>query len=258
MFRKVCLHEELNENDCFFDLRKNLTRSIDRDNWDARCVSIAWDWVFSGNSSLGTARELSTSLRAHFNVSYHQRKLLGDNQAIGKLMHLTLSCACKLYEGYQSSDSDREGIDLKTIRGILPILAIAKLDLARAEKYINKQEIHDDAEEGRGDNITDRYECSACFGELWGYYVEGFLKEHEQTACSCLPCFISDNNPKNSTKYWRRTAHIKSKYIGNIYDTFDQLLKEKEGDSSWWETTICNNLKKQYYRTHFYGRKRRR
>eukprot|EP00986_Skeletonema_menzelii_P008878 scaffold3880_cov145-Skeletonema_menzelii.AAC.2 len=251
IFRKVCPHEELSETDCFFELRKELTGSIDRDNWDARCVSIAWDWVFSGKSSLGMARELSTSLRAHFNLSYHQRENDGDCQAIGKVMHLTLSLACTLYERYKKS-TDREGIDLETIRGILPILAIAKLDLGQAEKYINEQSIHDDAKKGRGDLSSDRYECAACFGELWGYYVEAYAIQWKENVCVCLPCYIGKNHIfGKGREFWRRTEHIKLEYVSTLLDTFEALLNEN-GDKSWWETAIRNNLEHDYNLTHHY------
>ena len=251
IFRKVCPHETLSENDCFFELRNELTGSIDRDNWDARCVSIAWDWVFSGNSSLGMARELSTSLRAHFDLSYYQRENDGVCQAIGKVMHLTLSLACTLFERYKSSD--REAIDLESIRGILPILAIAKLELGEAEEYINERSIHNDAKEGRGDSNSDRYECAACFGELWGYYAQTLAIQWKEQECVCLQCYIGKRRifGKNQA-FWRRTEHITSEYVSNLFDTFETLLNENEADRPWWETTIRKILEDEYKLTHCY------
>lgn len=250
IFRKVCFQDTLSENDCFFEQRKELIGRIDQDNWDSRCVSIAWDWVFSGNSSLGIARELSTSLSAQFNLSHYQRNNDGLYQAIGKVMHHTVSLACTLFERYNSSDM--KDIDLKTIRGILPILAVAKLELSKAEEYINNngQRINNDANEGRGDLILDRYECAACFGELWGYYVQSRAKESRQQECVCFECYIGTKHIFGRKKFWLRTKHFTNEYVSNLFKTFESLLNEKEGDRYWWETTIRQNLEEEYKRNH--------
>lgn len=126
IFRKCSLYEDLSEDDCFFELRNETKRNVPSAEWNDRCVSTAWDWVFMGGSSLGMARELSTSLRAHFELSHYQRDNDGNCQAIGKVMHQTLSMAGALFDRYNSR-GDRESIDLEAIRAIQPILAVAKL-----------------------------------------------------------------------------------------------------------------------------------
>ena len=198
------------------------------------------------------ARELSTSLRAHFELSHHERDNDGNCQAIGKVMHHTLSMAGKLYDCYKSSG--KESVDLEAIRAIQPILAVAKLELERVEKYINRQRrcIHNDSNEGRGQTNEDRFECASCYAELWGYYVQALANETKQEECVCFQCYMGARSIFGGRgKFWRRTQQFTFDYISEMFEMFEELLNnDNEGDRIWWESTISRNLIKEYERTH--------
>ena len=275
IFRKLSFYEQLDEKDCFHKLREQLIASTPLNERDDRCVSLAWDTIFIGISSLGIARELTTSLRAQFNSSAKQREDDCSSQVIGKVMHFTLSLASKLFFKCQSGSTIEE-TDLNTIRGILPILYIAKLELCNAEKYIKEEDILDDATKGRGELNDDRYECISCFAELYGYYVvskkamgpkkkgkkKGRSKpepnpeprpEPRPDISACLECYEGKNFAfdKKEKTYWRRTKHITGNSVDDMIKTFEARLNQG-GERFWWEPIIRQNLVTEYRNTHPY------
>jgi hypothetical protein len=63
-FRKMS-HEMLPKSDCHFGLRTKKLRALQgKESHDLVCVSVAWDWMFHGNTPRTLNRELSTSLLA--------------------------------------------------------------------------------------------------------------------------------------------------------------------------------------------------
>ena len=262
IFRKVCFYEKLKKDDCFFDLRNELKDTIDRADWDSRCVSLAWDWVFIGYSSMGIARELSTSLTRHFFSSFQKRKYGRGEQILGKVMYSVACLSNALYHQLEERVADED--TTKLVCGIFPILKTAKHQLEHAEAYFKEKSISrwesmkDDADEGLGLS-DDRYECGQCFGELSCYYVEALFKEkkkkgkiEKKMVCVCIQCFEQEHSlfDKKEYTFWRRLKYMSCDHLCRVIKRFESCLKEKGLHNIWWQTHIENQLLQDYKVTH--------
>eukprot|EP00985_Skeletonema_marinoi_P006237 scaffold2700_cov205-Skeletonema_marinoi.AAC.1 len=67
-------------------MRKKLGNDLREGKKDNRCVSLAWGWINKGRTSLGVAREISTSLKAHNRKASSNRSNVDGNgeQILGK------------------------------------------------------------------------------------------------------------------------------------------------------------------------------
>ena len=62
-FRKVTL-DSLREADCHFDLRAELLKSEDLKGASPNCISVAWDWMFTGSDAAGINREVTCTMES--------------------------------------------------------------------------------------------------------------------------------------------------------------------------------------------------
>lgn len=243
-FRKVDWYKELNADDCHFEMRKKLQNDLGEGKRDNRCVSLAWDWINKGRTSLGVARELSTSVKAHNRkASSNRSNVDGDGeQILGKVMHFSISLANTLnHELQDTADGDKtKAMELELVRGMIPVIDWAKKRLKKEEDFLPLKHLKDDADEGIGPNDVDleRYECAICFCELWCYYVEAIPKgKNEDTTFVCIECFRSKKQTfkPNKELYRKRMKHLSANRLLDIGASFRKLTQER---SCWWQSEI--------------------
>lgn len=244
MFRKVDWTEDLNADDCHFEMRKKLGNDLGEGKKDNRCVSLAWDWIYKGYTSLGVAREISTTLKAHNRkASSNRSNVDGDGeQILGKVMHCIIVFARMLYHKLRDTAvaDETKAMELKLVRGMIPVIKWAKNRLTVEEATLQSKVLVDDADEGMGPNDVDheRYECAICFCELWCYYVEASPKDkNEDKTFVCIECFCTKNQTFKSkgVKYRKRMKHLSANQLLEIGNFFHELTQER---ICWWQSQI--------------------
>lgn len=223
-------------------MREQLKNDVEDNEKDIRCLSLAWDWLFQGFSSLGVARELSTSVIAHNRRAYYNFKNRGHEngeQIVGKAMHFIVSLAHKLNHDLASGGIGSK--DMHLVEGILPVLTWAKRRLKDEELIMKEAGIKDDYDdEGLGPSEPDfeRYECALCFGELWCYYCS--ISSRDQL---CLQCCHSGVVEYEKKEYRQRMKNLTAHELDRMIQSFEELT---QATGHWWHHGIIKQMEQTH------------
>jgi len=254
-FRKVDFKETLDANDCHCEMRKELKNNVAHGDGSHLCFSIAWDWMFTGHTDLGVARELSTSVKAHNVKALFNRNNSDDGvgeQILGKVMFFIISLAKKLILKFNNAEENAslksKTMELDLLRGIIPVLKWAEGRLYIEENlFLKGKAITEDAHCGLGPFNVDfeRYECAICFCELWCYYAvaKQKRKQKQDYVSVCSECFERNEGIFNmkEVQYRRRMNNLSGEQLGDIISTCHTLTGVKK---CWWHDEIINQLEK--------------
>jgi len=247
-FRKVDFLEELDAKDCHYQLRRDLKEKLltklkgdEKLSDNNKCISIAWDWCYQGQSSNGIASELITSVNGHNVTAIVNREKGFQMPILGKPFHNVLSLASTLSReigGWKIIPPEK----LELARGILPVLHWAHTSLKRDEEFIKERNVKiiiDDAKEGIGstpDNLS-YWTCDHCLAELWCFYVQRW--GGNTTTNLCISCVEERQLAKNEKNvYRRRTLNLEQRSLGQTIKTLqDRTLLDENGTTGkqyWW------------------------
>ena len=232
-------------------MRRDLKEKIERQLKDGetlsdhnKCFSIAWDWVFQGTSSIGTARELWTCVNAHNIMATFNREKSYTIDILGKPMHDVISLSITLCRKIEEDRITSE--ELKLAGGIMPALHWGKKSLEEDENFIKRRNVSniiDDASEGIGPfiNDNDRWFCCRCRSELWCLYV---IRSSNETGDSnlCIKCVASVQKAKTEKNTYRRRMALDQQ-------SFDQTIKtlqHKVGPKKYWWYSNDGFLSNEY------------
>lgn len=233
-FRKIHFSNVLDPEDCHFQMRQSLKQQLEKkkngETLNNICISIAWDWIYKGFTSIGITRELSTIVNTHNIMAKYNREKEYSQDILGKPFHDTIMIAKNLSNKAQISPEE-----LVLARGILPVLRWAKVSLDQEETEFRKRgvkNITDDASDGIGlsdlDHL-DRWDCSNCRSEIWCFYC--FAKVNDESWTLCMQCVKELKDSKDKT-YRRRNKTLTAESLQKTIDALEGKLPENR--SYWW------------------------
>jgi hypothetical protein len=200
-FRKM-LPVELADTDCHSKLRKNIV-STDGISEETICLSIAWDWLFLGNTNQGINQEVEACLEV---TSLNRAR---------KLKSLACPETCLLFLGIEylaQMKEERGGYPKNVLEGIFPSLQRIILNSQQIYQSIASGPVKPDQqyEVCHTNPYGNDFCCGICFKELPNSYLhcngcEVILGKDYNICGDCyrkklhLDCFFQIN-PHNRKK----------------------------------------------------------